>query len=512
MPIKKPSLDELTNRSRADVKSILTDSDPYNPNGTINAELVAFAGRKKEQYDQMDIIVDNTFIATSDEQTLIRRGAEYDLTLNPANTASGIAIFTGTLGTTVPQATELESSEGNSYKTETSVTISNNSLNIDTLERIGSTATVTVNAGHDLGSGMNVAISGANETDYNGSFDITVTSETQFIYEVENSPTTPATGSIAVDSVNGNVNIISDGTGQDQNLLGGSQLTLSQTTTGIDQSIKTSFLGIDGGTDIETIEEFQERVLFRKRNPITPFNEANIIKTAGEVSGVTRTWVYEAQDLPQSVTPTSLIATSNFVTITLPVEHGIIDGQKFTITGADQSAFNGTFGVIVVDDFKVAYYSSGATGTATGTMLVEYSAVQLGQTAVYFVRDNDTPIIPSGQEVDDVRNELLVIKPADMSSDDLLVRAPVEKSQGFNFTSLIPDTVGIRNSIEVNLASLFDDNDLGGTITESQYNTAIQTSFDPETNQIVQTFSTDVSGDLDSYFNEILTLGNVSYS
>jgi uncharacterized phage protein gp47/JayE len=513
MPLNnKPTFDELVNRSRADVKATLPDVDPYNPNGTINAELVAFGGRKKEQYDQLDIIVDNTFIATSDAETLNKRGAEFNLTLNPATSANGVAIFTGTLATIIAQGTEVQSSEGNIYKTETSVTIANNTLNIDSIERIGTTATVTVNAGHALGSGMNVTVSGAVETDYNGAFDIIVSSITQFTYEVENSPTTPATGTLIVDSLKGNVNVISDDKGQDQNLIGGTQLTLVVASGTVDSAVKTTFSGIDSGTDIETTEEFRTRILFRKRNPITNFNVSNIKKTAGTVSGVTRTFVYEAQDLPRAIIATSAVATSSFVTLTLPTEHDIRDGQSFTITGANEPAFNGTYGVVVIDDFKVGYYATGTLNvTATGTITAEFSAVQLGQVAVYFVRDNDMPIIPSGQEVTDVKNALLEIKPADMSSNDLLVRAPTEVSTAFAFTSLIPDTTGLRESIEINLASLFDGNDLGNDVTETQYRTAIQTSFDPETNSIVQSFTISVSGDITADFNEILTLGTVSY-
>jgi len=128
------------------------------------------------------------------------------------------------------------------------------------------------------------------------------------------------------------------------------------------------------------------------------------------------------------------------------------------------------------------------------------------------VRDNDDSIIPSSQEIADVKESILIIKPANTSDDDVFVRAPTEISTSFVFSALSPDTVGIRNSIQINLQALFEGNELGITVTETAYNTAIQNSFDPETNSQVQSFTIDVSGDIVADFNEILTLGLISYT
>ena len=57
------------------------------------------------------------------------------------------------------------------------------------------TATLTV-ANTTLVTGDYVTISGATQTEYNGTFQITVTSSTTFTYAVTGTPTTPATGTI----------------------------------------------------------------------------------------------------------------------------------------------------------------------------------------------------------------------------------------------------------------------------------------------------------------------------
>lgn len=74
-----------------------------------------------------------------------------------------------------------------------------NSVSVTSITRSGSVATVTVSGGHGFrtdGSSAQAVISGAVETDYNGTFPITVTNTTVFTYTVPGTPTTPATGTI----------------------------------------------------------------------------------------------------------------------------------------------------------------------------------------------------------------------------------------------------------------------------------------------------------------------------
>lgn len=64
--------------------------------------------------------------------------------------------------------------------------------------RDGNIATFTFSANHDVGDGQPIRVSGADQDDYNGGFIATKVSDNVFTIEVENEPTTPATGSILV--------------------------------------------------------------------------------------------------------------------------------------------------------------------------------------------------------------------------------------------------------------------------------------------------------------------------
>lgn len=69
-------------------------------------------------------------------------------------------------------------------------------VSVSTITRSGTTATVTTGSAHDFSDGDPVKVSGASQSDYNGTFQISYISTTSFSIEVSNSPATPATGTI----------------------------------------------------------------------------------------------------------------------------------------------------------------------------------------------------------------------------------------------------------------------------------------------------------------------------
>lgn len=517
MPLDFPTRDEIIDRERTDVKAILPDSNPYEPVSIINALLVAYGGRIREVYDQLLVIQRDTFAGTAEGDALIQIASIYGLSLNPATQATGFLTFTGVSTTAIPIATELQSQEGNTYNTLTSATISEIITNITSITRAGSVATATVATAHTFASGMELIIAGADQAEYNGTFVITVTSETTYTYTVTGTPVTPATGTITATYTGASVEVISTGVGQEQNLAGGSELSLTSTIAGVDNTAIAQFLGVDGGTDLETIESLRDRLLQRLQNPVTPFNESNIILQAKLVAGVTRVFVFQPDEINTQAIPTdvSTVAT-DYVKVTFPVEHKLLAGMKIVISGAVESDFNTTADgtrVLIVSTTEVVYFAPGASGTATGSITVDYSNVQLGQVRILFVRDNDDSIIPSALEVTTVKDKILEIKPANTSDFDVIVQAPVAVPIDFDFTGLSPDTSGLRTSIEANLQALFEDTDVGDSITELAYQTAIQNSFDVETGLGVSSFVLSTpSGQLNSDFDEILTLNDITYT
>lgn len=511
MSLNLPDSSEILNRTRADIKQVEPNSNPYEVVSILNAWATSQSNRIREVYDQALLISRDTFLTTAQDEALTEKANVEGVFLLPATQSSGNAIFTGTVGTNIPSSTNLVSNNIN-YLTSSSVTISNVSLSVDSITSTSGVATVTFLSDHGFGSGMTVSITGADQADYNGDKIITVTSATTFEYAVSGSPASPATGTILAAANMAVSSITSIETGIVTNIEGGGTLQLSSTISGASSTIYTQFEGIDGAEDEETQESLRERAIFKKQNPNTPFNVTEIITQAREVPGVTRVFVFESNDLNRidSVTATALV--SGIVQITFPTDHNLVSGMKIEVAGAVEPEFNGIFRVVVNGLNTVAYFSSGATGTATGSITADYSEVQLGQTVIYFLRDNDANIIPSAAELTEVKDKILEIKPANTDDSNVFVKAPIPNPTDFTFTSVTPDTQGIRDSIEINLQSLFQSISLGETITETAYKTSIQNSFDSANAIGVTDFTlSSPVGDLVPNYNEILTINSISF-
>jgi cytoskeletal protein CcmA (bactofilin family) len=76
-------------------------------------------------------------------------------------------------------------------------------LNTTSITRSSTTATATTTSPHGFQTGDTVQVSGATQSQYNGTFTVTVTSGTVFTYTVSGSPATPATGTILINGTNG---------------------------------------------------------------------------------------------------------------------------------------------------------------------------------------------------------------------------------------------------------------------------------------------------------------------
>ncbi|CAB4177361.1 Phage conserved hypothetical protein [uncultured Caudovirales phage] len=65
---------------------------------------------------------------------------------------------------------------------------------VTSLTRSGAVVTVATTAAHGYTSGQRITMAGADQADYNGTFEVTVTGAASFTFTVTGTPTTPATG------------------------------------------------------------------------------------------------------------------------------------------------------------------------------------------------------------------------------------------------------------------------------------------------------------------------------
>lgn len=288
MPIDFDTYSEIVSKIRGDLAVALPDVDPTIHGSWAKAFGDALAGRAYDLVITLQQLLQQAFPQTAEGEYLEMFAEWEGLTRNAATAASGDITITGTVSSVIPIDTEFSSSEGNLYLTDAEVTIASQVVNISTLTRSGVTATATASADHNLATGMTITIAGANETDYNGSYEITVISATEFTYTVSGSPSTPATGTITGSYDGIEATVTSSETGADLNLDSGASLNLTSPISGVDTEALVQYEGITASTDAETDDNLETRVLQSRSNPVANFNVAAITKAVLAVPGVTR--------------------------------------------------------------------------------------------------------------------------------------------------------------------------------------------------------------------------------
>jgi len=514
MPLNLPnSSSDVATRSKVDVQRELRQSDPFLKNHWLLGIVVANANRVYDFYLQLTQAIKLLFLDTATGDYLTRWAAIWGKSTLPATKATGNIVVTGLAGYSVSAGTTFATS-GVTYSATAGATLASQSVSISSLTRSGSTVTAVATSSHGLSNNVEVSISGAAETEYNeANAEITVIDDVTFTYEITGSPSTPATGTILAAYVSATVSVESDDFGADQNLDAGTLLKLQSPIAGVSDSVGVDAGAIGGGTDQEDEESLRARTLSRIQNPIAHFSEFDIVDKAQEIAGVTRVFVETAGTVLDTVSILSITRTGDVATVTTATDHDMESGDDATIAGAVETDYNGTFAVIV-DSSTVFYYIVSGTPTtpATGTITAERN-VPLGTVNVYFTRDNDDSLIPSGSEVTTVKNKLLEIIPANTSSDDLVVAAPVAVITDFVFSDLTPNTASLRTSVTANLQQFFRENTtVGQDIDQDAYRAAIFNSVDESTGAVVQTFSlSSPSADITIGSGEIGILGNITY-
>lgn len=162
----------------------------------------------------------------------------------------------------------------------------------------------------------------------------------------------------------------------------------------------------------------------------------------------------------------------------------------------------------VSDITRVAKEVTGIT-----RVFVNEATPAAGQVTIYLTMDNETDPVPNAATVTAVKNKLLGIKPANMSSADLIVSAPGKKTVDFVFTALSPNTSTMRASILENLKQFFADNtSVGADVVEDAYRSAIFSTIDTSTGEAVVSFTiTSPSGTVNPADSELPVLGTVTW-
>lgn len=231
------------------------------------------------------------FPQTAEGEFLELWGAYEGLPRNSAVGSAGTISQEGIAGTVIPNGTSYRGSNSKLYTTTSVATVVNNILDVASITRSGNTATITTDDDHSYGNGQTVIIAGADQSDYNGTFEVVVTGFNTFTYEVSGTPVTPATGTITATSSYAIVSVAADDTGAETNLDSGAALTLVTPIAGITDSAIVTFDGLTGGASTETDDAYRQRIILSRSIIEGVFTAEQIELAALGITGNTRAFV-----------------------------------------------------------------------------------------------------------------------------------------------------------------------------------------------------------------------------
>ena len=448
MPLSYPTLEQLIEIARAEFRRQLPDVDPTVfgswSRGFIDgcgamAHALGFVVRDLEQ---------EMFPQTATAEYLARWGDYEDLPRNPATGASGFVSLNGTVATVINAGEEFTGSNDAVYSVVAPAAVEIVTLLVSSLTRSGTTATAITPTAHMLATGMEATISGADQAAYNILAPVTVTGENSFTYQVAGSPATPATGTISETSNFASIAVQATTTGPGTNLLAGAILNVN--LPDLESQAFVQFGGLGGGADVESDDDYRDRIIESRSDISGVFTEDQIKIAARRIPGNTRVFV----------------------------KRPITDIGSGTPGTPAYSPAPGQVVVIVVRD--------------DDENIIPTQSV-LDQTK--------ESILANGRLTAHTREE------------DVFVLAPVAQVVDFTFSAINPNTSTMRTAIRNQLIAFFEDTvTFEEDIPAPSYQGAIQNTRDPISGDRLATFTlTTPAVDIVVADGNIPVLGTVSF-
>lgn len=290
MPLNKKTFSNFISSILSKFYNVLPGIDPNVQGSLAQSMAVSAAAAGYTLQDGIQDAVNQSFPQTAAGDFLSLFGGYDQCTRYPASAASGYVAVGGTLGTLIPQFTNL-TYLGVTYQTLQAANIATYTGTMSVVYNSNGTVTVTTNLPHSLSTGLILTISGCSQTGYNGSQTITVLSSAVFTYQIGSGlGLTPDSGSYS--AVYALLSVQATSTGLSTNVGAGSGMAINVTNVNT-----TAYVGTDaltGGADLEDIENYRTRVL--QAHNLTPgiATAPALISSAKKIVGITRVYVIPA--------------------------------------------------------------------------------------------------------------------------------------------------------------------------------------------------------------------------
>jgi uncharacterized phage protein gp47/JayE len=462
-----PSFRDLFNTFSAKFKELIPTADP-----TIKGSWAGAFGKGSAAMAYTLVILAKQVVKQFNPLTatgiFLELWASYDnLTrLDDSVSFGDINVF-GPLGTILPSGSIWAGDQsGLNYSSTTSSEIVSQdagpAITVNSLARSAQIVTAVTNFAHGLSTGDWVKISGANETEYNGSYQVTSFDSITFTYTIIGTPSTPATGTpfsaipvIALAGLSWEDGIATGVTEADHQFQDGQYVSIAN----------AGFSNYDGVWQVTIVDS-------------TTFTFELVASTANTLIGNINS-VHASIFIQGDTTgPETTVAPNG----TLTYQGAVLNVEPTAITiegllgGADAEtdeqlrermllSRSTQEGVFTNDQIELAArLINGNTRifiqNPDSDSLVDADPVLPGQVRVYVIRDNDPlGLVPSGAILQ--RTKLSIIEngklPGEMWPDDLFVLVPTLLPVDITMSDVKPNTASMRSALKSQFNAYFTD-------------------------------------------------------
>ena len=402
MPLATKTFSDFVNSIIGKFTQELPEVDPTIEASLAKTSVITSAIAGTNLQNGIEDAVDQMFWQTADDDFLEKIGSYDQVEILSAESAIGYCSVGGVLNTLVIAGANLTGSNGLTYSVLQDSTVQEYTGSC-ALSFTGGIVTVITDAEHTLATGLSVTITNTAQTEYEGTFIITVLDDNTFTYNLTAGSLTTDLGDYTSQYVSLNVQCLT--TGQNTNITAGGRLSIN--VNDIDDAAYVQFNSISGGTDIESIDDYRVRVgeshsttsglatinslvfsakkiagntrVFVARGQEVP---SGIVGTAGYIPGLGQTVIYILRDNDISITPTQqildntkqqIIDDGNWPTLTtednLFLLAPIIKQQNFTFTDLVPNTI--TMQNAVADRLVDYFRDNADVGNPTYTILID---------------------------------------------------------------------------------------------------------------------------------------------
>lgn len=446
MPLQKRTFRDFVNSIIGKFVKELPEVDPTIDASFAKTSVITSAIAGSNLQEGIEDAVEQMFWQTADDDFLETIGEYNHVSRNQPTAAAGFCSVEGVLSTIISAGTNLTGSNGLTYEMLTDAQVQEYTDTV-TLTFSGGIVTAETDVEHSLATGLTVTITNATQTDYNGTYVITVIDENTFTYEITAGSLTSDQGNYSSTYASLNVECLE--TGQITNIAAGG--TLSIDVVDINDVAYVQINEISGGTDLEDLEDYRERV--GQANSATPgiATESSLVFSCKKVSGNTRVFIVRGSTSPSGT-----------------------EGQAGYIPALGQTV------IYILRDDDVSITPSQGILDLTKAQILE---------------DRNWPTLTD--------------------IDNLFVLAPIVLEQDFTFSGLSPSTTNMQNAVRNRLVDYFRDNAQVGNPTFilelDEISAFLRTISDSTGARLLDITIDSPIGDIVANSGEIYTRGTVTF-